>query len=146
MSCFQGLNPNKLLLSPKADCVLQKESAPQLHHFSILSHNKVSLALYEFPLQWYFSSLDYATAPLLSHNSVLNNIVKRTTHKPKCFRCYYRNNKKKNTQRAHIPIGRLMRVLIRLKFLFLGTKRVPIHHKDSQTYNLSFSKDTRLYV
>ena len=43
---------------------------------------------------------------------------------------------------VYIPRGRPMRVLIRPKVQFPGTKGVLTHCKDSQTYNLSFFKDT----
>ena len=41
-------------------------------------------------LQWYFSSLDYATIP---NNSILDNIDNINTDKPKGFLCCYRSNK-----------------------------------------------------
>ena len=46
-----------------------------------------------FLLQCYFYSLDHAIVPLLSHNKILNDIAKGTTHKLKDFLCYYRSNK-----------------------------------------------------
>ena len=48
-----------------------------------------------FIFQWYFSSLDYATNPLLSLNSILDDIANGTTYKLKDFLCCYRSNKKK---------------------------------------------------
>ena len=46
-----------------------------------------------FLFQWYFSFLDQATVPLLSHNNILDDIAKRPIHKPKGFLSCYRSNK-----------------------------------------------------
>ena len=85
-------------------------------------------------LQWYFSSLDYATIP---YNSILDNIANGNTHKPKGFLCCYRSNKN-HSECTHSQ---------------KQTCESPHHtenpiswYKDSQTYNPLFSKDTRIYV
>ena len=85
-------------------------------------------------LQWYFSSLDYATIP---YNSILDNIANGNTHKPKDFLCCYRSNKNllecTHSQRQTCESPHQTESLISW-------------YKDSQTYNPLFSKDTRPYV
>ena len=88
-----GAQPNRLPVALKANQTLQKNFALQSYHLPILSHNKVTLPLYVFPLLVLLYSLDHAIIVLLSHNRILNNIAKGTTHKPKCFLCCYRSNK-----------------------------------------------------
>ena len=82
-----------------------------------------------FLFQWYFSSLDYVTVPLLSHNRILDNIAKGTTHKLKGFLCCYRSNKHHleciHTQRQTYESPHQTESLIP------STKKVLTHHKDS---------------
>ena len=68
-------------------------------------------------LQWYFSSLDYAT---ILDNSILNNTTNGNTHKPKAS--FVAIEVTKTTQSVHNPRGRHARVLIRMKVQFLDTR------------------------
>ena len=85
-------------------------------------------------LQWYFSSLDYAT---ILDNSILNNTTNGNTHKLKGFLCCYRNNKN------HLECTHSLRQTCESPH---QTESPISRYKDSQTYNPSFSMDTRVYV
>ena len=85
-------------------------------------------------LQWYFSYLDYATIP---YNNILDNIANGNTHKLKGFLCCYRSNKN------HLECTHSLRQTCGS----LSQTESPIsRYNDSQTYNPSFFKDTRVYV
>ena len=134
MSYFQGLNHNKLLLAPKVDQVLQKKCTLQSRHLSILSITRYHLFSICSLLQWYFSYLDYATVP---YNNILDNIANGNTHKLKGFLCCYRSNKN------HLECTHSLRQSCESPH---QTESPISLYKDSQTYNSSFSKDTRVYV
>ena len=85
-------------------------------------------------LQWYFSYLDYATVP---YNNILDNIANGNTHKLKGFLCCYRSNKN------HLECTHSLRQSCESPH---QTESPISLYKDSQTYNSSFSKDTRVYV
>ena len=144
MSCFQRPNPKKLPPPPKENQAPLKNSAPQSYYLSILSHNQVTLPL---------------CVSSSSGTLVLQNIPS--------FHCYHiigsqtiQSRKLPINQKAfffaiettknHLECTHTQRQTnkspYQIEVRFPGMKRVPTHHKDSQIYNPSFSKDTRVYV
>ena len=144
MSCFLRLNPNKLPLASKVNQALQKDSAPQSYHLPVPSHNKVTLSLYVFPFQWYFSFLYHSTISLLSHNRILEDIVKELPISQKVSFVAMETTKN-HLECTHTQM-QTYKSSYQTEVQFFYTKRAPTHRKDSQTYNPLFSKDTRVYV
>ena len=125
---------------PKKQTRHCKKILHQSYHLLVLSHNKVTLPLYVFLLLLVLRFFRPCHYPTVITNKILDDITKRTTHKPKDFLYCYRNNKTSHLQCTHTQ--KQICKSPQTEVQFPNTKEVPTHLKDSQTYNLSFSKDT----
>ena len=118
MSCFQGLNSNKLLLALKVDQILQKKIySTIMSPFYTIPQEGITCFLY---VPSYSGTLVLWIMPP-SHITVSQTI--QPMEIPISQKAsFVAIEVTKTTQSVHIPRGRHARVLIILKIQFLGTR------------------------